>query len=130
MQFNFDSLVLFVGIIIYSFFYVLASFGYKLFTKKSYSFHTIFLVSLFFALISYCIKIPLFYYYGKENVITIYILYIFILSIAVVLYSKYVLHQKVHTHTYVILATIICLIVLNEYLSRKTLFTGYPSTAF
>ena len=116
MQLNADSLILVGGISIYAVFYILASFGYKLFAKQNYSFQTIFLVSLFFALISNCIKIPLFYYYGKEDVITIYILYIFILSFAVVVYSKFVLHQKVKPHTYVILAMIICLIVLNKYL--------------
>ena len=118
MQFNSDYIILVGGIIIYSIFYILASFGYKLFPKNSYSFQTIFLVSLFFGLISYCIKIPLFYYYGKEDVITIYILYIFILSIAVGVYSKFVLHQNVKPHTYVILAMIVCLIILNDYLSH------------
>jgi len=119
MLFNSDFLVLVVGIIIYSIFYVIASFGYKLFPKKKYPFKYIFVWSLLFAILAYSIKIPLFYYYGNDDVITIYILYISILSVTVSLYSKFILHSKVPTHTYVILVLIVLLIGLNEYLTRS-----------
>lgn len=95
----------------------MATFGYKLFQKKNYPFKYIFAGSLFLAIIGYCIKIPLFYYYGYEDVITIYILYISIISFTVALYSKFILNSKINTHTYVILSIIVLLIILNEYLT-------------
>ena len=119
MLFNSDLIVLIVGIIIYSIFYVIASFGYKLFPKKKYPFKYIFVWSLLFAILAYSIKIPLFYYYGKDDVISIYILYISILSVTVSLYSKFMLGDKVPNHTYVILVLIVLLIGLNEYLTRS-----------
>ena len=119
MSFNSDSLILIIGIIIYSVLYVIASFGYKFFKNKSYPFKYIFALSLLAAIIGYCIKIPLFYYYGHDDVITIYILYTAILSVMVSLYAKCILHSKIQTHTYVILLLIILLVILNEYLTKK-----------
>lgn len=118
MQFNSDLLILIFGIIIFSILYVIASFGYKFFPKHEYPFKYIFAGSLLAAIIGYCIKIPLFYYYGKDDTITIYILYTAILSITVSLYTKFILHSKVNTHTYVILLLIILLVILNEYLNK------------
>ncbi len=117
MRFNSDSLILVGGLIIFSIFYVIASFGYKLFPKNAYPFKYIFAGSLLAAILAYCIKIPLFYYYGKDNVINIYILYISIISLAVSFYSKFMLHNKIQTHTYVILSVIVLLTGLNEYLN-------------
>ena len=121
MKLNADLLILIVGIIVYSIFYVLASFGYKLFIKENYSFKTVFLLSLFFAVVGYCIKIPLFYYYGEDDVITIYILYTAILAFAVALFSKLVLHSKIHMHTYVILVVMVLLVIVNQYLTQAKL---------
>ena len=128
MKLNSDLLILIFGLLIYSIFYVLASFGFKMYPSKTISFKSIFLISLFFGIISYCIKIPLFYYYGQDNIISIYILYISILSVTVSLYSKFILHSKIHTHTYVILLIIFLLIVLNEYLSRSGQGHGHEIT--
>lgn len=119
MGFNTDLPILVVGIFIFSIFYVIASFGYKFFSNKGYSFKYIFAGSLLAAIIAYCIKIPLFYYYGKDDVITIYILYTAILSITVSLYAKFILHSKVYTHTYVILSLVVLLVILNEFLTMK-----------
>ena len=117
MRFNSDLLILIVGLMLFSIFYVIASFGYKLFPKNAYPFKYIFAGSLLAAILAYCIKIPLFYYYGKDDVINIYILYISIISVAVSLYSKFILHNKIPTHTYIILSVIVLLIGLNEYLN-------------
>ena len=120
MLFSSDSLILVFGLIIFSILYVIASFGYKLFPKNAYPFKYIFAGSLLAAIIGYFIKIPLFYYYGKDDVITLYILYISIISVTVSLYSKFILHNKIPTHTYVILSLIVLLIILNEYLTMKS----------
>ena len=119
MQINADSLILVFGIIIYAILYVVASFGYKLSPSNGYSFKYIFAGSLLAAIIGYSIKIPLFYYYGKDDIISIYILYTAILSVMVSLYSKFILRSKVRTHTYVILSIIVLLVILNEYLTMK-----------
>lgn len=119
MGYNFDLPILIFGIIIYSILYVIATFGYKFFPKQAYPFKYIFAGSLLAAIIGYCIKIPLFYYYGNEDGITIYILYTAILSVTVTVYTKFILHSKVNTHTYMILSLIILLVILNEYLNEK-----------
>lgn len=116
MQSRKDLFILIIGIIIYSVFYVMATFGYKFFIKTKRTFKYIFLISLFFGMIAYLVKIPLFYYYGQEDTVSLYILYISILTIMVTLYSTLILHEKVAIHTYIILFLIILLIVLNEYL--------------
>ena len=112
-------IILILGIFLYSIFYVLATFGYKLLAKRGKTFRFIFTISLIFGIIAYIIKIPLFYYYNLNKTLTTYILYIVILTITVVLYSKFILRENISRHTYIILLTIILLVMLNEYLSSK-----------
>jgi hypothetical protein len=72
---------------------------------------------ILFGSLSYFIKIPLFYYYAKQNIVLTYILYMAILSIVIVLYSKFILQEQIQTHTYLILTMILILLCYNEYLS-------------
>jgi len=112
-------IILILGLFLYSIFYVLATFGYKLLAKRGKRFEFIFIISLIFAIIAYIIKIPLFYYYDLNNTLTTYILYIVIITISVIVYSKFILHENIARHTYIILLTIVLLVMLNEYLSSK-----------
>ena len=112
-----DFIILFVGLIICSILYVLATFGYKYLDQRGYGFKFIYLVSLLLGIILYSIKIPLFYYYDLSNTIVTYILYMTIMTFVLILYSKFVLHENIESHTYIILTCVIGLVILNEYLS-------------
>jgi hypothetical protein len=112
-----DFIILVIGLIIISIFYELASFGYIYSENNKYSFKYIYLISLIFGIIVYLIKIPLFYYYGLDNTLLMYTLYLIVVSITVILYSYFILKEKVYTHTFIIFLIIICLFVLNNYLT-------------
>jgi len=65
----------------------------------------------------YLIKIPLFYYYGLDNTLIMYTLYLIVVSTTVILYSHFILKEKTYMHTRIILTIIIGLFVLNNYLT-------------
>ena len=109
--------ILLIGLIIYSIFHTFASYGF-MYYKNTRSFSYVFAVSLLTGIISYMIKIPLYYYYGKTNHMNTYLLYITILSFAVALYSDYFTGEKVKPHTYLILFCFIGLLALNDYLNK------------
>ena len=110
-------IILVVGLILVSIFYVLASFGYTYSKNNNYSFKHIYLISLIFGIMVYLIKIPLFYYYGLDNTLIMYTLYLIVVSTTVILYSHFVLKEKSHVHTRVILTIIIGLFALDNYLT-------------
>jgi len=112
-----DLIILIVGLIIVSIFYELASFGYTYSTNNKYSFKYIFLVSLICGIMVYLIKIPLFYYYGLDNSLIMYTLYLIVVSTTVIFYSHFILKEKTYMHTRIILTIIIGLFVLNNYLT-------------
>jgi len=112
-----DFIILVVGLIIVSIFYELASFTYTYSTNNNYSFKYIYLISLIFGIIVYLIKIPLFYYYGLDDTLLMYTLYLVIVSTTVILYSHFILKEKTHTHTIIIMSIIIGLFILNNYLT-------------
>jgi hypothetical protein len=117
MKITKDFVILLIGLIIVSIFYVIASFGYKYLEERHYSFKYIFLISLLSGLMVYVIKVPLFYYYGLDNALITYMLYMIVVSVAVTLYSTLVLREKIEIHTYIILSIIISLFLLDEYLT-------------
>lgn len=117
MVINKDLIILILGLIIVSIIYVLATFGYVYLQTLGYSFKSIYIISILLGMLLYSIKIPLFYYYDLDNTLITYLLYTIIISITVVLYSRIVLKETIHTHTYVILVAILMLFILNDYLT-------------
>ena len=113
----YNYIILTIGLTFFSVASIIASLGYKYYEKKERSFWFIFFISLFFGIISYFIKIPLLYYYGKEDTLSTYILSIVILTFLVMLHSKYILSEKIQLHTDIITILIVFLVVLNAYLS-------------
>jgi hypothetical protein len=97
---NYNYIILIIGLTIFSIVSIIATFGYKYFKKKEKDFLFIFLVSLFFGILSYCVKIPLLYYYGEQDSVSTYILSIVILTFILILHSKFILNEKVKFHTY------------------------------
>ena len=114
---NYNYIILIIGLTIFSIVSIIATFGYKYFKKKEKDFLFIFLVSLFFGILSYCVKIPLLYYYGQQDSVSTYILSIVILTFILILHSKFILNEKVKIHTYVIIFLIVFLVLLERYLS-------------
>jgi hypothetical protein len=112
-----DLIILVLGLIVVSIIYVLATFGYTYLQIKGFSFKSIYIISILLGMLLYSIKIPLFYYYDLDNALITYLLYTIIISITVVLYSRIVLKETIHTHTYVILVAILMLFILNDYLT-------------
>jgi hypothetical protein len=117
MIINKDSIILVLGLIIVSIIYVLATFGYAYLQSRGYSFKTIYIISILLGMLLYIIKIPLFFYYDLDNVLITYLLYTIIISITVVFYSRIVLKETIHTHTYVIMVAILMLFIFNDYLT-------------
>ena len=114
---NYNYIILIIGLTIFSIVSIIATFGYKYFKKKEKDFLFIFLVSLFFGILSYCVKIPLLYYYGQQDSVSTYILSIVILTFILILHSKFILNEKVKIHTYVIIFLMVFLVLLERYLS-------------
>lgn len=108
--------IYFILILIGSFFNVLAIFYNKLPNKNS-SFNSIFLISLFFGIMAFAIKIPTVFYFGKlMNSIENSMFILFCFSIAVFLYSKFILKEKIYFVTYLSFALIVLILLIHSYL--------------
>ena len=106
-----------IGLTIGAIFYVLASYYFRYGQNNNIKFRYIYIISVLLALISFLIKIPLFYYLGKNmSIMLINIIFLIISFILVVLYSKYILKEIIPIYTYIIIIAIIMLIILNNIL--------------
>jgi uncharacterized protein (DUF486 family) len=120
---NLSLAILVIGLIIYAFFNTLASYSFKHLIPLGKSMEYIFLIEMFFIIIAYMVKIPLYFFFaGSNGVTTIHVLDIAIYSVVVVLYARFYLKEQVHLHTVIILNLIIALTILNEVLNRLKLF--------
>ena len=82
------KIILLSGIILYSITDVFGTYYFRLGQENKESFSYIFFVSIIIGLVSFLIKIPLFYFYsGKMNVIILHIITTSIIFIIAVLYS-------------------------------------------
>ena len=115
---NKDFIILVVGLCVASIFYVFGTFGYKYLQMNGFAFQQIFILSMISGIILFSIKIPLLYYYGQENTVLTHMLYTVILASAIAFYSKFILHEKVSSHTYIILVSIIGLLIVDMYLNK------------
>lgn len=114
-----DLTILIVGLFLYSILNTTASYSYKYFQPLGKSVTFIFIVEMLIGILAYCVKIPLYYYYATQNIVLTLIIYISIYSLIVVLFSKFILHETVHLHSYLILIGMIALTCLNVYLDNK-----------
>jgi len=115
--------ILVIGLIIYAIFNTLASYSFKYLIPLGKSMEYIFLIEMFFILIAYMAKIPLYFFFaGPNGVTTLHVLDIAIYTVIVVLYARFYLKEQVHMHTVIILNIIIALTILNEVLNRLKLF--------
>jgi hypothetical protein len=112
-----DLIILIIGISLASILHVVGTFGYKYWKTQSNSAWFIILLGILLGSSSYVVKVPLFYYYAKQNVLSTYILSISIISIVITLFSKFILKEQIQMHTYIILLLVVILLSYNEYLN-------------
>lgn len=106
--------LLFIGIIFASIFYTFASFYFRFAENNNIKFNYIFAISIILGIISYSIKIPTFYYFGKNiNIKLINIIYLAVTFIFVTLYSNIILKEPTSMHTFIITFLIVSLLILN-----------------
>jgi hypothetical protein len=111
--------LLLIGITISSIFYVLGSYYFRAIDYTKNNFINVYIISCLLGLISFMIKIPIFYYLAKKYTIrVINIFYLIIAFILIVLYSKYVLNEGIPLYTYIIIIIILILIILNNILDN------------
>ena len=105
----------FIGLVISSIFYTFSSYYFRLGEQLNVKFQYIYIISIIFGLISFLIKIPIYYYFGKNfNILTIHVYFLVITFSLLYFYSYYILSEKIPLHTIIILFTIIMLLVIND----------------
>jgi hypothetical protein len=115
-----DKIILLSGIILYSITYVFGSYYFRLGILNKESFLYIFLVSIIIGLVSFSIKIPIFYFYATNmNIIILHVITTSIIFITAILYSYFILNENIPLHTYIIVCSIILLIILNNWLDFR-----------
>jgi uncharacterized protein (DUF486 family) len=113
--------IIFIFLIsISSIIYCFANFYNKLPSTKNETFLKILLMSLLFAFFEYLFKVPAMYYYGKNiNSIMTYTFILVTIFIALTVFSKYILKEKVHNITYLTLLLVILILIGHNYIISK-----------
>jgi uncharacterized protein (DUF486 family) len=84
------------------------------------NFPKILFISLCFAMIEYCLKIPAMYYYGKNiNSIVTYSFILVTIFIFLVINSKFILKEKIHYVTYIAIFLIIIILIIHGIIINK-----------
>jgi len=114
----YSALVL--GLLIAGIFYVCATYYFRYGQTKNESFMKILGTSIILIIITYLIKIPVFYYFGKEvSILILYMIFLIITFILVIIFSNFVLNEPIQLYTYIIVILIVLLIILNDTLDLK-----------
>jgi hypothetical protein len=114
-----NYLLFIILILIASFLNCFANFYSKIPSIKG-SFYNIFAISLLFAIIEYSIKIPTIFYFGKNlNSIANTLIILTCIFASLMIYSKFILQEKVPLITYFTLALIVTILFIHSYLINK-----------
>ena len=82
------------------------------------SFLSLMLISIGLNSIATVIRVPSNKFLGQGlSVVFMEMLYVFLLFIALILYSVYIRQEKLHLHTYIIAGIMFGLFILNDYLT-------------
>jgi len=110
-----------IGLLLSCTFYTIASYYFRFGQENNIKFKYIYLISLAFGLLSYSIKIPTFYFFGKNfKVMFIHIIFLIASFITVLLYSKFYLKEEIHLHSLIIFTIIILLLILDNILTNQS----------
>ena len=114
-----NFIIVFIGLLLASIFYSLASYSYRYIEIHKINCVFGFFISLFFSVLSFCIKIPILHFFAKSvSIFLINIYYMILIFFIVSLYSYFILNEKIDTHTYIIGFLIFLLIILNSFISN------------
>ena len=113
-------ILFFLGTLISAFFYIIASYYFRYGQENNVKFKYILIISLFFGILSYLLKISTFYFFAKKvKVLLLHIIFLIFSSIIVYIYSKFYLKEKIKVQSLVIYIIIILLIILDSILNNK-----------
>jgi uncharacterized protein (DUF486 family) len=114
-------LLFFIGLILSSLFYTIGSYYFRFGQENNIKFKYILVISIILGLCSYLIKIPTFYYFGKNfRVIFIHIIFLITSFVVVLLYSKFFLKDDIQLHSIIIFTIIVMLLILDNLLTNKS----------
>jgi len=115
-----NKMIYYIGILVSAIFYVFGSYYFKLAEQYDIKFTYIFSLSILLGIISYCIKIPLYYYFSKNIHINLSnAIFTALVFLILIFYSKFILNETIPFHSIVISFLIILLILLNYILDLK-----------
>jgi uncharacterized protein (DUF486 family) len=116
---NYDFIILISLIFLSSIIYQFSNFYAKI-PGVGNNFTKILLISLFFALIEYSIKIPAMYYYGKNiSSVMSYLIFLITIFICLILNSKFILKEDIHYVTYFTICLIIVILIFHSIILHK-----------
>jgi hypothetical protein len=108
-----------LGVLLSASFYTIGSYFFRLGQKRNIEFKHIYVLSIIFGLLSFIIKVPMFYYFGdKINVITINTIFLLTVFILVNLYSIFILNENIPLYKYCIFILIVLLIIISNILDN------------
>jgi hypothetical protein len=111
-----NYIILILGIIIASLFYVIANYYFRYGQTINQTFLKIFLISLLFGILTITVKVPILYFFEKDiSIMLIHVIFLITSFTIIILYSKFILNEKIKLHTYIILILIVLLILLNHF---------------
>ena len=114
-----NNIIFIILIFISSIIYCFSNFYNKM-PGVGNNFKKILMISIFFAIIEYCIKVPAMFYFGKKiNSIFTYTIILITIFICLTFYSKYVLKEEVHMITYITLVLIILIFIIHNIAIHK-----------
>jgi len=108
-----------IGLLLSCTFYTIGSYYFRFGQENNIKFKYIYLISIIFGILSYLIKIPTFYFFGKKfKVIFIHIVFLVTSFLLVLLYSKFYLKEDVKLHSIIIFTIIILLLILDNIMNN------------
>jgi hypothetical protein len=100
------------------FFHLFGTYFFLL-SEKGENFAAVIFISILIGAMASVIRIPTNAFLGEGlSVVYMEMIYLFLLFLATIIYTKFIAKEHVQLHTYVILATIISLLLLNEYMKN------------
>ena len=110
-----------IGLLLSCTFYTIGSYYFRFGQENNIKFKYIYIISIILGILSYLIKVPTFYFLGKNfKVIFIHIVFLVGSFLLVLLYSKFYLKEDVKLHSIIIFTIIILLLILDNILNNHS----------
>ena len=114
------NILLFLGIMLGCVFYISGSYYFRYASENNIKFKYILIISILLGIMSYLIKIPVFYYFGNNfSIMHLNLFFLVISFIMVCFYSKFILKEDIQIHTYIIMSIIVLLIIFDYFFKKN-----------